>query len=188
MSEDAKQLKLFDIASQRGRRLRQEMSCEQLTEWRERIANHQRAALRQGSLQQGTLFEMEMPHIDPDRINPYKLAYQSLSFWRRPANRFGHPCLYFVTDLFVPLVLYIGESNNDQVRWKSQHDCKTYLDRYASVVRRYGLRLGTAIAFWFETPHDRKARQALERALIQKWQPPFNKECWQRWGQPFGKS
>jgi hypothetical protein len=34
---------------------------------------------------------------------------------------------------------------------------------------------------------DRTARLKLERELILRWQSPFNKENWQKWGQPFGK-
>jgi hypothetical protein len=36
------------------------------------------------------------------------------------------------------------------------------------------------------TPADRKARLDLELSLISRWKPPFNKENWERWGQPFG--
>jgi len=30
-----------------------------------------------------------------------------------------------------------------------------------------------------------RPRRALERALIRRWQPPFNKETRQRWSTPF---
>ena len=110
-----------------------------------------------------------------------------MSFWRKPATTRGYPCLYFVADRFVPLVLYVGESNNSERRWRGEHDCKRYLDRYYALHYELGIEHGVAIAFWLHAPRDRKARQELEQALIQTWKPPFNKECWSRWGQPFGK-
>lgn len=41
-------------------------------------------------------------------------------------------------------------------------------------------------AFWWDAPIDRRTRQELELNLILKWRSPFNKENWERWGQPFG--
>lgn len=41
-------------------------------------------------------------------------------------------------------------------------------------------------AFWWDAPVDRRTRQELELNLILKWRSPFNKENWERWGQPFG--
>ncbi|WP_354666100.1 hypothetical protein [Nostoc sp. GT001] len=51
----------------------------------------------------------------------------------------------------------------------------------------YGLKTAVNAMFWWDTPVERRARQDyLELSLILKWQSPFNKENWQRWGQPFG--
>ncbi|USR93295.1 hypothetical protein NEA10_20535 (plasmid) [Phormidium yuhuli AB48] len=180
-----KQLSLFDTPYNRP--IRQEMTGAQLVEWQGRIANYQRQALKTPSPKQTSLFDLGEPTIDPDTINPYTLGYQNLSFYRMPRKTLGHPCIYFVTDLFVPIVLYIGESKNHERRWRGEHDCKDYLSRYASLLYRNGQRSGAAIAFWLSAPAERKPRQTLEKALIQKWQPPFNKECWEFWGQPFPK-
>lgn len=125
--------------------------------------------------------------MHPERLNPWMLSYQAMSFWRKPATTRGYPCIYFVADRFVPIVLYIGESNNSERRWRSEHDCKHYLDRYYALHYDLGIEHGVAIAFWLHAPRRRKARQELEQALIQLWKPPFNKECWSRWGQPFGR-
>ncbi|WP_334952755.1 hypothetical protein [Nostoc sp.] len=48
------------------------------------------------------------------------------------------------------------------------------------------MKTAVNIAFWWDTPTDRRARQELELNLILKWRSPFNKENWERWGQPFG--
>jgi len=125
---------------------------------------------------------------DSSQIDPWQLAYESMSFWRKPRKTRGYPCLYFVVDRFVPLLLYIGESINSEQRWRSEHDCKRYLDRYYALHYTLGIEQGVAIAFWLHAPRRRQSRQAIEQDLIQIWQPPFNKECWSRWGQPFGKN
>ncbi|MDJ0747683.1 MAG: hypothetical protein QNJ32_30710, partial [Xenococcaceae cyanobacterium MO_167.B27] len=49
------------------------------------------------------------------------------------------------------------------------------------------LEVRVCSAFWYDTPAERKSRLKLESELINRWQSPFNKENWQRWGQPFGK-
>jgi len=53
--------------------------------------------------------------------------------------------------------------------------------------RRYSMDVAVGIAFWFGAPINRKQRLKLESELIYRWRSPFNKECWQWWGQPFGK-
>ncbi|MBO9997713.1 MAG: hypothetical protein J7641_01695 [Cyanobacteria bacterium SID2] len=37
-----------------------------------------------------------------------------------------------------------------------------------------------SLAFSLQTPAERKARQAFEQVLIEKWQPLLNKECWKQ--------
>ncbi|MGV2827922.1 hypothetical protein [Myxosarcina sp. GI1(2024)] len=61
--------------------------------------------------------------------------------------------------------------------------------------RKYDLEVKMCSAFWYDTPRDkpdgmaslRRSRLKLERELILRFFPPFNKETWRRWGQPFGK-
>jgi hypothetical protein len=103
-----------------------------------------------------------------------------------PASCPGDACLYFVVDSAVELILYIGETCRSNKRWKGIHDCKDYIKSYQSLHYQYGLKTAVNIAFWWDTPVQTRPRQQLEQALIQKWKSPFNKENWQRWGQPFG--
>ena len=211
MADRATQLRLFDIKATPYKTLRSPLSLtmtrEQFLSWQTEIAAFQRSIRRGDVPVQRSLFDpiatyqvQPEPSIDPpgqtpaqsqspdpDTINPWSLSYQAMSFWRKPATTRGYPCLYFVADRFVPLVLYVGESNNSEQRWRGDHDCKRYLDRYYALHYELGIEHGVAIAFWLQAPRGRKARQDLEQALIQKWKPPFNKECWSRWGQPFGK-
>ncbi|MGD1901141.1 MAG: GIY-YIG nuclease family protein [Geitlerinemataceae cyanobacterium] len=210
MSESPdRQLRLFEAKAQPYKTLRSPLSLEmtraQFLAWQTDIAGFQRSLRGEAKPVQGSLFEpgasysvgkpSEVPQdkpanpkaIDPEAIDPWNLAFQSMSFWRTPATTRGYPCLYFVVDRFVPLLLYVGESNNSERRWRGEHDCKRYLDRYYALNYNLGLEHGVAIAFWLHAPKGRKARQDLEQGLIQKWKPPFNRECWSRWGQPFGK-
>jgi hypothetical protein len=48
-----------------------------------------------------------------------------------------------------------------------------------------GLPSQLTIRFWSDVPTAARARRALEQALIQHWQPPFNKETRERWATPF---
>jgi hypothetical protein len=58
--------------------------------------------------------------------------------------------------------------------------------QYIEMHRRYDLDVNVVSAFWQLVP-SKKILQQWERELILKWRSPFNKECWQWWGQPFGK-
>ena len=49
------------------------------------------------------------------------------------------------------------------------------------------LEVKVCSAFWYDTPSDRTGRLKLERELILRWQSPFNKENWNKYGKPFGK-
>jgi hypothetical protein len=109
-----------------------------------------------------------------------------MEFWRMPADSLGHPCIYFVIDQTLPILLYVGESCKSNARWKGVHDYKRYVEKYHDLHHKYGLERAVSIAFWFDTPADRTARLDLELSLIKRWRTPFNKENWQMWGQPFG--
>jgi len=205
VSDRPEQLNLFEAKAQPYKTLRSSLSLTmtrgQLLAWQTEIADFQRSLRGEDKPVQRSLFEAGASYKvgkppesaapqaapDPAAIDPWSLPFQSMSFWRKPATTRGYPCLYFVVDRFVPLLLYVGESNNSERRWRGEHDCKRYLDRYYALNYELGLVHGVAIAFWLHAPKGRKARQDLEQALIQKWKPPFNRECWARWGQPFGK-
>lgn len=97
--------------------------------------------------------------------------------------------MYLVMDrpaeLDQPLLLYIGETLAADRRWKGDHDCKRYLAAYGEALQRCGLAHQLSIRFSTDVPAITKERRALERRLIQRWQPPFNKETRQRWATPF---
>jgi hypothetical protein len=188
------QLDLFNNPSFRTT-LRQEplvMDADTLRQWKARIFDYQRQVSQSQPPKQETLFDLaglgiSGAHVDPDTIDPFGLLLQPMSFWRKPTFELGQACLYFVIDNADPLVLlYTGESAHSSKRWKGTHDAKRYIDKYIALHRQYGLSPAVSIAFWFDAPVERKARLQLELALILRWRSPFNKENWQRWGQPFG--
>ncbi len=162
------------------------MSHEALLGWKSHIFDYQQKVRQSKPPQQVTLFDLAPAHCDPDKIDPLQLEVRSLSFWRVPADSSGDACLYFVVDSAANLILYVGETCRSNKRWKGLHGCKDYIASYQDLHYRYKLQTAVNIAFWWDTPTDRKSRQELEQALIQKWKSPFNKEMWERWGQPFG--
>ena len=101
----------------------------------------------------------------------------------------------------------MGETKQTPMkRWNSTHDCKDYIKGYIELHRKYklevrvcsvcpqalevairGLRANAFRTFWYDTPSDRTGRLRLERELILRWQSPFNKENWSKYGKPFGK-
>jgi hypothetical protein len=163
------------------------MSADALMQWKARIAAYQQQIKQSLPPQQTTLFDLSPVHVAPDSIDPFSLQLQPMSFWRYPAADPGVACLYFVIDCAEPLLLlYTGESKQSQQRWKNEHGCKGYVEKYIAVHRQYGLNPEVNIGFFWNAPIDRKARQQLELNLILKWRSPFNKQCWKWWGQPFG--
>ncbi len=160
------------------------MDADALVQWKTRVAAHQQRT-REVRFVQGTLFEAAKAHIDPDKIEPFNLCLCPMSFYRLPVDSPGTACIYFVIDSAAQLVLYIGETSKSNERWKGTHDCKRYLDKYQSLHYQHGLSCAVNIAFWWDAPVQTRARQQLELSLIQKWQPPFNKENWTLWGAPF---
>jgi len=160
------------------------MDADALAEWKIKISAHQQRA-KENQLVQGTLFDVAKAHVDPDKIDPFNLRPCPMSFYRSPVDSPGDACIYFVVDSAAELVLYIGETSKSNKRWKGTHDCKRYLDKYQSLHYQHGLSCAVNIAFWCAAPVQTRARQQLELSLIQKWQPPFNKENWILWGAPF---
>jgi hypothetical protein len=168
------------------------MNSDSLIQWKARIFGYQRQARKNQPATQEALFDLASlgitpAHVDPNSIDPFSLILQPMSFWRKPTFDKGQACLYFVIDTApTPLLLYVGESCHSDQRWKGTHDAKRYIEKYIALHRQHQLSPGVCIAFWYDAPADRKARQQLELALILKWRSPFNKENWQMWGQPFG--
>ena len=163
------------------------MSADALCQWKQRIFEYQQSALS-SQPQQQTLFELPPESCNADTLDPFALQLHNLSFCEQP-DWGDCTCLYFVIDTAkpAPLLLYIGETERSpKQRWMS-HYCYNYIGNYIELHRRYSLDVTVGIAFWFGAPINRKQRLKLESELIYRWRSPFNKECWQWWGQPFGK-
>ena len=161
---------------------------EILTEWRNRIHNHQlkitkdaqNKTLQQTSLPINTISKEKK--IDPNSLQPL-----SLNFWR--TNQYIHngPAMYFVIDSMESskIILYIGETNLANKRWKGEHDCKNYLMNYKEALNHNNLSSHQDIRFFLDVPKEVKLRRKLEQQLIYLWLPPFNKETRDRWATTF---
>ena len=109
------------------------IKSEILTEWRNRIYNHQFKISK--DTHNKTLHQTSLPinAVSNERkIDPFSLQPLSLNFWR--TNQYIHngPAMYFVIDSMKSskIILYIGETNSANKRWKGEHDCKNYLMNY----------------------------------------------------------
>jgi hypothetical protein len=160
------------------------MDAESLQEWKSRVFNYQQNIRNSEPPQQTTLFEVTPSYFNPDKIDPFRLQLQSMAFYRMP-DTYGQAALYFIIDSAAELLLYVGETKHSNKRWKGVHDCKNYISSYQELHYKYDMTTAVNIGFWWDAPTDRKSRQELEQALIQKWRSPFNKEMWEIWGQPF---
>ncbi len=163
------------------------MNAQALVRWKSQICDYQQRVRESEPAQQTTLFNLASTHCDPDTIHPFSLTLQSMAFWRFPADSLGDACIYFVIDSAAGLLLYVGETCRSNKRWKGTHDCKRYIEKYQDLHYQHKLSCAVNMAFWWDAPAQTRARQQLELSLIQKWRSPFNKENWERWGQPFGK-
>jgi len=160
------------------------MSADALLKWKSQIFDYQQKVRESKPPEQASLFDLAPTHCDPERIDPFKLHLQPMAFYRMPDD-FGQAALYFVIDSAAPLLLYVGETKRSNKRWKNTHDCKDYIASYQDLHYRYQIETAVNIGFWWDAPVERRARQTLEQVMIQKFKSPFNKENWERWGQPF---
>lgn len=163
------------------------MSKDFLIEWKSRIVTYQQQIWDNPPPQQTSLFELSSNQFDPDSVDPFGLLYQPFEFYRLPEDG-QENCLYFVIDLMQPLLLYIGETQQTPKKRWMNHYCRDYTDNYLALNHHYKLEVAVNIGFWWNTPTNRKARQAMELALIDKWRSPFNKENWHIYSQPFKKA
>lgn len=162
------------------------MSKDFLIDWKSRIVEYQQKTWNSAPNCQISLFESS-DLFNPDRVDPFGLTYQPFEFYRLPEVGDTN-CLYFVVDLMQPLLLYIGETQQTpKKRWLSHH-CRDYTANYLELHHRYKLEVAVNIGFWWDAPPSRKARQAMELTLINKWHSPFNKENWHLYAQPFKKA
>jgi hypothetical protein len=198
----ARQGHLFSTAAElAGTELDPELPLlrHQLLAWQQALAGHQSPLFRgsDAAVQQVGLFDDPRPAAGGGQphlaLNPLQLRAQPLSFWRWPEPPQRGAALYFVLDhapvsagqQAQPLLLYVGETGRADRRWKGEHDCKQYLAAYCEALARLELAARLSIHFWLDAPASARQRRALERSLIQRWLPPFNKETRGRWATPF---
>ena len=157
---------------------------ETITEWRNKIHNHQIKISENNhntTLQQ-TILPVEK-FFNEKIIDPFSLQPLSLNFWRTNQHIHDGPAMYFVIDTMVSsqIILYIGETNSANKRWKGEHDCKNYLTNYKEALSNHNLTNHQDIRFFLDVPKEVKLRRKLEQQLIYLWLPPFNKETRDRW-------
>ena len=161
---------------------------ETLTEWRKKIHNHQLKISEnsQNNNFQETIFPSEK-FFNEKKIDPFSLQPLSLNFWRTNQHIHNGPAMYFVIDNMVSskIILYIGETNSANKRWKGEHDCKNYLMNYKEALAHNKLSSHQDIRFFLDVPKEVKLRRKLEQQLIYLWLPPFNKETRERWATTF---
>jgi hypothetical protein len=166
-----------------------QMGSKSLQSWKQAIAKYQESLTVMIPAIQSCLFEIPVSHCDPEAINPFRLPIQPAEFYRLPNADNGDACIYFVIDLVsqidLPVLLYVGETIHSHKRWKGVHDCKRYLLNYHELHAIHNLSTQIVMTFWWDAPIATGPRQKLERILINKWRSPFNKENWNLWGTPF---
>ena len=164
------------------------IKCETLTEWRNKIFNHQLKISEdsQNKTYQKTILSVK-EFSNEKKIDPFSLQPLSLNFWRTNQHIHNGPAMYFVIDNMVnsKIILYIGETNSANNRWKGEHDCKNYLTNYKEALAHNNLSSHQDIRFFLDVPKEVKLRRKLEQQLIYLWLPPFNKETRNRWTTTF---
>ena len=164
------------------------INSEILTEWRNRIYNHQFEISKNNhnNIFQKTILPAKTIFSEK-KIDPFSLQPLSLNFWR--TNQYIHngPAMYFVIDSMEKskIILYIGETNVANKRWKGEHDCKNYLMNYKEALAQNNLSSHQDIRFFLDVPKEVRLRRKLEQQLIYLWLPPFNKETRDRWATTF---
>ncbi len=173
------------------------LSADFLIQWHKRLQAHQKTFFKgkDFSHKQSSLFALDLDSEEGEinqivnTLNPLSLSPLPISFWRTNNQHHKGPAIYFVTDLpehlDTPILLYIGETVAAEKRWKGEHDCKRYIAAYSEALSRTSLTAKLSIRFLTDVPRSTKSRRKLERLLIEKWLPPFNKESRSLWGSPF---
>ena len=151
---------------------------EILTEWRNRIHNHQFKISKDANNKTFRQTSLPINKISIERkIDPFSLQPLSLNFWR--TNQYIHngPAMYFVIDSMESskIILYIGETSLANKRWKGEHDCKNYLRNYKEALDHNDLSSHQDIRFVLDVPKEAKLRRKLEHEPIYLWIPPLNK-------------
>ena len=161
-----------------------------IEEWQRKIIHHQTPIFKCGykNTNQPSLFESSLEK-SIETFNPTELTPLPLSFWRWQKKLHEGAAIYFVMDKIINseenIILYIGETNSAEKRWKGDHDCKNYLSSYSECLQKANMATKLNIRFWLDVPIQTKERRKLEKQLIQAWLPPFNKETREIWATPF---
>ena len=164
------------------------IKAESIIEWRNKINTYQ---LRISENSQNKNFQQITLPIEGSsnykKIDPFSLQPLSLNFWRTNQKIHSGPAMYFVIDNMEDskIILYIGETNSADKRWKGEHDCKNYLTNYKEALAYNNLSSYQDIRFYLDVPRELKLRRKLEQELIYLWLPPFNKETRDRWATTF---
>ena len=192
VSNKSKQVELFSSTLDTSNNLpfssNIKVKSRTLMNWRNRIYDHQckiKGDKQINNFQQSILPEIES--FDHKKINPFLLQGLSLNFWRTNQSVHNGPAMYFVIDSMgsSQIILYIGETNSANKRWKGEHDCKNYLTNYKESLSYNNLSSNLDIRFYLDVPKETKLRRKLEQKLIYRWLPPFNKETRDRWSTTF---
>ena len=176
----------FSISSLQKQELR--YSSSSLIQWRKNIYEYQSKVIENlhNPISQKGLFKID-DSLDLIKINPFLLASFSINFWRSKKSVDKGPAMYFVIETIktFKIILYIGETNSADKRWKGDHDCKNYISNYKETMSNNKLESNLDIRFFLDVPKDVKLRRKLEKRLIYLWLPPFNKETRDRWTTTF---
>ena len=176
----------FAISPLHEKELNQSRSS--LIEWRKNIYEYQNKVMDnlQNPISQKSLFKID-DSLDLIKINPFKLTSFSMNFWRSNKSVDKGPAMYFVIETIKTskIILYIGETNSADKRWKGDHDCKNYISNYKETMSNNKLESNLDIRFFLDVPKEVKLRRKLEKRLIYLWLPPFNKETRDRWTTTF---
>ena len=159
-----------------------------LMQWRENICEYQNKVIENlnNPISQKSLFKVE-DNLDLIKIDPFSLTSFSINFWRSNKSVDKGPAMYFVIDTIKTskIILYIGETNSADNRWKGDHDCKIYINNYKESLSENNFKSHIDIRFYLDVPKEAKFRRKLEQQLIYLWLPPFNKETRNRWATTF---
>ena len=165
-----------------------EHSRTSLIQWREHICKYQEKVIDnlRNPISQKSLFKIDSS-LDLIKINPFLLTSVSINFWRSNKSVDQGPAMYFVIETIKTskIILYIGETNSADKRWKGDHDCKNYISNYKETMSNNNLKSNLDIRFFLDVPKEVKLRRKLEKRLIYLWLPPFNKETRDRWTTTF---
>ena len=177
---------LFTISSKYNEELNHTSSS--LNQWRKNINEYQNKVIKNlhNPNSQKSLFKID-DNLDLIKINPFLLTSFSINFWRSKKSVDKGPAMYFVIDTqkTSKIILYIGETNSADKRWKGDHDCKNYISNYKETMSNNNLKSNLDIRFFLDVPKEVKLRRKLEKRLIYLWLPPFNKETRDRWTTTF---